>query len=1208
MTKPDDLRNRQGFLIALARLFQAAGPPRETGWSAFEAQFSDRRKADMPSRTQYYQWRSGKQLPRADKAGIFTDLVVWLHQRAAKNGDQSSPSPSQWQGALRYLHQDEPKATDRSPAHSSLDKSRIALASWCAAEGQRHVDALARLPYLEGHPDPTGHNISAHTRIGIRQPSAGDLPVTDAYRLAADPSDPRGAVEELPYDDAVTRYRQLVIVGDAGAGKTWLLHHHAIAVARAADMALTTTGTPLNRIALPLLVRADTLAAAHRPGRGLAETVVDALALSGSRIPKGLRSPLISHIRGGPVIYLIDALDETTTDHHTALNAILTPPDNTHTHTRYIATSRLTGYTTVFNPAERTEAELLPFTDPQTYIDSWHLPPERHDNLLQRLDTHPGIAQMARIPLLLAFLCHLANDRNEALPDSRAHLYERIIRRFLTAEHHHTKLNPQRPQPNPLSPDPQTRADEYLALLRPLAYTIATRPEGWNDTITRETLLEHLKNIDRPHDLTAAETLTLLTDDTGILTPAGPTSASRTPPIRFIHRTFVEYLVAAHMTARVNRVDRCLDSFLDLDNNWRQVWVLAISIAPTVLLPKIIDRKRDPVHIGLSIAGDAIAEFDSAARNALSDLVDSLALKWSALAYRNEADRCVRVNAISALGRLGGGLALDTLRRLMVVENSELLYETTSALRKSTDARAADLLAELFADPTLGRAIRQRVADALGDIGSPIAIEALRAVAFDRTDDQFIRRCAVGGLGRGGDHDSVDKLLTLMKDETEERDLCLAAAYALSALSEPASTNSLHQFILSADQPKEAFPMFGGNLRGVAVGALAIIGTPMAVGLLRELIEDPNNDPNLRQTAASSLARAKSPTAQAAINDLLATDDIDVRRLAARGLYMLGARPSSASLQSMLADSDLSVSVRQGAINMLKQRGERSAVVLMRDLLVEADTDPALRRSVAEAVCQLDASACTDTWRDLLNDKNADLALRRVAACALALAGSLEGLGILREVLSDLNAPRMVWDTAVSTFASSADAAALDTLIELATNTGTQTFLRWRAVDALAVFKSFRTTQTLAQLLFDEDTDVAERAAVALGTVGGQPAMTALDEALNGSRSSAAKYKAIQSITRLDGPSAVEVLIQAINNTDSRSALRSEALEALERIDHDGLCRWLISNFDLACRNEKLRRVLYLLFQDRPCPPQLRFRTAEALALVTAAAVGEEQN
>lgn len=874
MNSPGRLATRDAYRGELKRLFIAAGH-RRNEFKQFEVVFQNEAKArrwDFPGSSVYHAWRAGESLPSKQYAKLFDALIAWLLDHAAAAGDTSFPPRDMWSNALSDLHQGRPARRGDDGLRSSPNDISAELARWCTAEAARYRAALSRLPYLAGHPDPYGHNITAHARLGLRQGGSADRkPDSNPYRLVSDnPGDP---AVEMPYLDVVADRAQLVIVGDAGIGKTWLLHHHAGILAQAAAEGLRSHGLRSDA-PIPVLVRADTLAEAHQPGRSLAESVSRALALSGSRIPKSVVRALVAALETGPVVFLIDALDETAADQYAVLSELLNPLDNIHPGTRYVVTSRLASYVGIFHNEQRTEAELLPFESAVPYIDSWQLSPDRRAELLDRVGGQGAIAQMARIPLLLAFLCHLAKDTTEDFPDGRAALYQRITRRFLMAEHkpHHPNLKAARAAA--LAVDPSTRADELLDILHPLAYRIATDANGWLDTIPHRAMLEHLKHVERPVGLSAAAALDLLATDAGILVPTGSAIAGRTPDYRFIHRTLAEYLTAAYVAASPELIEHCARHHLHLAADWQQTWLLCVQLNPTAALTAL-GHPQDALHIAMNIAARAVAELGEAQRREASEPIAALTAAAGQLLETTTASDPNSL-AANALGDIGGSEAVASLSKALLAPSSErrrsddepselpsrfrVFYKPpiTNALARTAHPTAIATLARVVTGDLPGiesfsgsdlHHVRAAAAQSLASCSRSEAIAHLTAIANNPQGTQQTRIEALAWLAFSDQPEAIDVIVGTLIDDGNDVAVRQAAQDALTS-------NDFHK-----DSADEARGRVVGRALISAMTGQHPESDAQLVNALIELFWSTTGDGPLHAGVFDLLASLKSPDA-----------------------------------------------------------------------------------------------------------------------------------------------------------------------------------------------------------------------------------------------------------------------------------------------------------------------------------------------------------
>ena len=380
----------------------------------------------------------------------------------------------------------------------------------------------------------------------VRRPGASRSP--EDYLLPAERDDRKDKLPR-PWEELAASCERLVVIADPGMGKSWLLRTHTSYLARAAFTALRASAGIHAGLAIPVLVRADALAAS--PGRTLAEAVTRYLVGEGL-LPARSGPAMRERVAAGQVVLLIDALDEVPRAASTPgeqaprkrLDDLLHDWANLCTGTaRCILAARLTGYTGSPVPGAQ-EAELLPFSpeDAQVAVAAWHLPTPAEERVSKWLND-PGVAGMTRLPLLLALVCSLAAREadNGPLPETRAGLYEAVLWEFLSGAHRTTDRSA------PITVASPAERQELLRLLAKVAYAFAATPHGWVDQMPYNQLIEVIAAADEA-PMTQASAVAVLERLTqaGILVPtANP--AVRDQGYMFAHRTIAEYLVARYL-------------------------------------------------------------------------------------------------------------------------------------------------------------------------------------------------------------------------------------------------------------------------------------------------------------------------------------------------------------------------------------------------------------------------------------------------------------------------------------------------------------------------------------------------------------------------------------------------------------------------------------------------------------------------------------
>lgn len=128
-------------------------------------------------------------------------------------------------------------------------------------------------------------------------------------------------------------------------------------------------------------------------------------------------------------------------------------------------------------------------------------------------------------------------------------------------------------------------------------------------------------------------------------------------------------------------------------------------------------------------------------------------------------DADVRVQAINALGQLEDMRTLPPLVAALKDPNPEVRSQAADAIHNIDGLnRAPSALIELLSDAN--REVRKNVAHALGGIGDPAAVPALKRAATD--SDTEVRRAAAESLSEIGGPEAITALMGMLKDQDPE--------------------------------------------------------------------------------------------------------------------------------------------------------------------------------------------------------------------------------------------------------------------------------------------------------------------------------------------------------------------------------------------------------------------------------------------------------
>ncbi|MGH8885202.1 MAG: NACHT domain-containing protein [Egibacteraceae bacterium] len=782
-------------------------------------------------------------------------------------------------------------------------------------------------------------------------------------------SEPADESAVVPWATVAQRHRHLVVLGQPGSGKTWLLRSEAHRLAVAAQRQLD-DGAALCQIAVPLRVRLDELAgqltsASGRPG-GIV-TALPALLASRYQLPPTFTRWLSQHLAYGHCILLLDALDEVSRTDLARLSAALSDFAEHNPEARLVITSRLAGYAGApLQVPDVAHVELMPFapTDAETFIDAWLPAPTDAQRVRDQIRANPALQGLSRIPLLLTLLCVLAADPQEQLPSRRNELYERILRRFLAREHRPVDQRPA-----------DWEIDRKLELLQHIAQVFADHPDGWTDLMWPDELLEAIRGSGAPYQeflasgRDPASLLKELSVDDGVLIPASYPTDGRAVPYLFLHRTFHEYLVACHL-ASLGEQQRwaVIDAHLWFDYDWEQVIALLGGRLerPEWLLKKLLDHDVDLFHMPLLHAGRAAAETAPALATSEIVQVAGRLLQLLTRPWVGTPDELMAIRVLNDLVRVANPATQGGLTALLGSPHADVRRAAATALAGTTQQAALARLTDLLTD----RDVRATAARALAGTTDPRVLTRLTDLLSDL--DPNVRERAAEALA-GTTHEAALRRLT---DRLADPDtnVCVAAARALTGTTHEAALSRLTDWLADPDP----------NVRERAVRAVAGTSNPGVLARVTDLLSDLN--PNVRESAVRALAGTNHEGVRARLVDLLS--DRRVCAAAARALAGATDEAALARLTDLLADPSPGISM--AAARALAGTSNPGVLARLTDLL--ADPSPRVRERAAEALAGTTDPGALARLTDRLTDPQLNVS----AAAAWALAGTTHEAALTR--------------------------------------------------------------------------------------------------------------------------------------------------------------------------------------------------------------------
>ncbi|MGD2143790.1 MAG: HEAT repeat domain-containing protein, partial [Anaerolineae bacterium] len=387
--------------------------------------------------------------------------------------------------------------------------------------------------------------------------------------------------------------------------------------------------------------------------------------------------------------------------------------------------------------------------------------------------------------------------------------------------------------------------------------------------------------------------------------------------------------------------------------------------------------------------------------------------------------------------------------------------------------------------------VRQDAAQALGDLGDQRAVRPLIDALGD--DKESVRQAAVTALGHLGDPRAMKPLADVLTEPT----MTSRAVAALGRIGDPRALVPLLEAGVLARKKRVPFmrDRIGGAVSDILDrhGAAGLAGEPPSRGALS------HPDSAIRHEAVKLLGRLRGPKVLELVSAALRDKDAEVRGLAALSLGELGKAEAVPPLVDALNDG--SASVRCAAAEALGRLEASEAVEPLQGLL--QDSSSTVRIAAVKALVAIGDEGAAASLRLLLDDAHG--LLRRQAARALAALG---------------------WepedaDTEVKYLAARAD---------------------W---DAL-VHVGEPAVEPLVHLLVDPGQPDRGGAALALGRIGSDAALTALVDALQGDR--VGQSGATKALAATGGERVIQRLTGLVADTAAPLTGREAAAEVLGEI------------------------------------------------------------
>ena len=887
-------------------------------------------------------------------------------------------------------------------------------------------------------------NRGGPVRAGGQSEYAGQAPLeaaSEAEELAHRYQQDVAVRARVPWRREWARVRRAVILGYPGEGKTVLARMTVRDLARRGLDQLDRQEVRATTVTLPVCLRLADVGAAGNLERALRSALKQPGAPS-------LRPSVVDHLVASlpheDTWLVLDGLDEVAPDCREAVKAQLVRLREASC--RIILTTRPYGYNRRELPfAAVTEYQLAPLNAAQRrrFLAAWFpntLHQARAERVRSMIQGNASLTEVARNALLLTLACAVGETRNlNPHTTRRKDLYYWMVRDLIRGA---WKENPRRDDDASL--DEETEAIQRMAL-----ELFQPNPAQTLFPIARcRTLLSS-------QGYSTKQVTGLLNKWTqhGLLLYAVDPTTQQAGRF-FLHRTFLEYLAAAHAATLPEPVAAVRPYLWQSDGQGGDVrkleadefitFLASCLPCPTTLIEHLIQldiERPDGLRAMLRLASACLSEVDTEAVNA--ELVDQITSGihelWRLLWWTPAMARCWAhppgVNHLIQLIKQGQGPDISW------AADSEG-YAAIKVLGMLGSPDALPSLVEALQDEHRGHA-RRNVAEALGELGDPRAVPELIKALDDPID--WVREGVVKALGQLGDCQAAPALLKALKDRGQKTPRQEIAA----ALGQLGNTAAVPVLIRALERPTTFVPPFESESLWASV--FDEDEEPSSTELL-----------SLQCGAAKALGSLRDHRAVTPLLNALQTTEYDLRRAAAEALRELDDKRTLPALLNALQGND--PIPRPHAAEALGVLGDVRAV-------------PALINAL-EASRSIEGR---DYW------------LPPYAVKALGMLGDARAVPALIKALENRDWPYGDWSTHPAqalgmlgnTLAVPAPLRALD-----AGNRSSE------AADALGALGGPETLETLIDALRDERKVVREQAARALGALGNVEALPALLEAL----------------------------------------------------------------------------------------------------------------
>lgn len=498
-------------------------------------------------------------------------------------------------------------------------------------------------------------------------------------------------------ENAVQKYRRLVVKGAPGSGKSMLLKYLALSYSEGRFKNLSDRP-------VPILLELNRLNEANLTVEKLEQHLV--AACDRHNFPKANRF-ISQGLKDGRLLLLLDGLDEVSSGVRSSVVRCLKDflELEKYKKCRVIITCRTAVYHNEFVDNTEETLEIDEFSDQQMrrFLQAWksEMPPEKSvEQLIQNLRAKPKIMALARNPLLLTIIAYLYTDTPFVLPHSRAEFYTKATDVLLELRDQERNI------PNQSSGVNKRRVLQHLALY---AQNSTNRQQQDRRSLLDSEVWEQVKQVLPSLNLEPKDANSIVDEivkRSGLLLRIDGGQRYYFP-----HLTLQEYFVAAALT---NRQDELIQKWQNAPSDWLEIvklWCGLPNNSSTDLIAAVYQQDT-------LTAFECLADAQEVTPEVAQEIIDYFKTQ-----LRTDESICSAFGSVAADFRPRGKALFDFL--VASLDNSDSQKAAAQALSATNLPQAVEKLV-IYYDPNQPHFIEVR--EALIRMGG-LAVNQLESLA-----------------------------------------------------------------------------------------------------------------------------------------------------------------------------------------------------------------------------------------------------------------------------------------------------------------------------------------------------------------------------------------------------------------------------------------------------------------------------------------------